>query len=69
MPDVGNPFGVDLATTIFGAGLSLVLSAAVMEYGYRIPEYESGELLGIAGIALVALDTLIGLVLALRGLR
>jgi hypothetical protein len=69
MPDIGNPFGVDLATTIFGAGLSLVLSAAVMEYGYRIPEYESGELLGIAGIALVALGTLLGLVLVLRGLR
>ena len=66
MPDIVNPFGVDLATTIFGAGLSLVLSPAVMEYGYRIPEYESGELLGIAGIAL---GTLIGLVLALRGLR
>jgi len=69
MPDIGNPFGVDLATTVFGAGLSLLLSAAVMEYGYRIPEYESGELLGIAGIALVALGTLLGLVLVLRGLR
>jgi hypothetical protein len=38
MPDIGSPFGVDIATTVFGAGLSLLLSAGVMEYGHRIPE-------------------------------
>lgn len=69
MPDIGSPFGVDLATTIFGAGLSLLLSAAVMEYGYRLPEYNSTELLGAAGIGLVAFGALMGLVLVIRGLR
>jgi hypothetical protein len=69
MPDIGSPFGVDLATTIFGAGLSLLLSAAVMEYGYRLPEWNTTELIGIAGIGLVAFGTLMGFVLVLRGLR
>lgn len=69
MPDIGNPFGVDLATTTFGAGLSLLLSAAVMEYGNRIPVWNSAELLGIAGLALVGFGTIVGLVLVLRGLR
>lgn len=69
MPDIGSPFGVDLATTIFGAGLSLLLSAVVMRYGYRIPEWTSTELLGGAGAALVAIGALLGILLALRGLR
>ncbi len=69
MPDIGSPFGVDLATTTFGAGLSLLLSAAIMEYGYRIPEYDSTELVGIAGIALVGAGFLLGIVMVLRGLR
>ncbi|WP_122090666.1 hypothetical protein [Halalkalicoccus subterraneus] len=69
MADIGSPFGVDLATTTFGAGLSLVLSAAVMRYGYRIPEYNSTELLGIAGLGLVAAGFLLGIVMVLRGLR
>lgn len=69
MPDIGSPFGVDLATTIFGAGLSLLISAAVMEFGYRLPDYNSTELLGIAGAGLVGFGALLGLVLVLRGLR
>lgn len=69
MSDIGSPFGVDLATTIFGAGLSLLVSAAVMRYGYRIPEWTSTELLGGAGVALVAIGGLLGILLALRGLR
>jgi hypothetical protein len=69
MVDIGNPFGVDLATTIFGSGLSLLFSAAVMEYGHRIPEWNSTELLGITGAALIGFGTLIGVILVLRGLR
>lgn len=69
MPDIGNPFGVDLATTLFGAGLSLLLSAAVMRYGYRISEWTSTELLGGVGIALIGLGGLLGIVLVLGGLR
>jgi hypothetical protein len=69
MPDIGSPFGVDIATTVFGAGLSLLLSAGVMEYGHRIPEWNDGELLGMAGVGLVAFGTLMGIVLVLRGLR
>jgi hypothetical protein len=69
MVDIGNPFGVDLATTIFGAGLSLGLSAAVMEYGYRIPEYSNAELLGGVGIGLVGVGAFLGVVMVLRGLR
>ena len=69
MPDIGNPFGVDLATTVFGAGLSLLVSAAIMEYGNRIPESNNTELLGITGIALVGFGGLLGLILVLRGLR
>lgn len=37
MSDVDNPFGVNLATTIFGTGLSLVVSAGAMMYGHRLP--------------------------------
>lgn len=69
MTDIGNPFGVDLATTIFGAGLSLLVSAGAMLYGARVPEWTSAELIGMAGAALVALGTLYGLVLVISGLR
>lgn len=69
MPDIGSPFGVDLATTLFGAGLSLLVSATVMRYGYRIPQWTSIELLAGAGAVLAAIGGFLGIVLALRGLR
>ncbi|WP_114575775.1 hypothetical protein [Saliphagus sp. LR7] len=69
MGDIGNPFGVDLATTIFGAGVSLLVSAGVMRYGYRIPEWTSAELIGMAGAGLVVLGALFGVVMVLSGLR
>ncbi len=69
MGDIGNPFGVDLATTIFGAGVSLLVSAGVMRYGARIPEWTSAELIGMAGSGLVAIGALFGIVMVLAGLR
>lgn len=69
MPDIGSPFGVDLATTFFGAGLSLLVSATVMRYGYRIPQWTSIELLAGAGATLVAIGGLLGIVLTVRGLQ
>jgi hypothetical protein len=69
MVDIGNPFGVDLATTIFGAGISLVLSASAMTYEDQITGWTAAEMLGGAGVVLVAVGTLLGLGLVLVGLR
>ncbi|ELY52043.1 hypothetical protein [Natronococcus jeotgali] len=69
MVDIGSPFGVDLATTIFGAGVSLVLSAAAMTYEHRIVGWTSAEMIGVAGAGLLAVGALLGIVLAVAGLR
>lgn len=69
MPDFGNPFGVDLATMLFGSGLSLVLSAGVMRYGDRIADWTNVEVLGTIGIAFLVVGGLLGLVLVGTGRR
>ncbi len=69
MVDLGNPFGVDLATMIFGAGLSLLLSASVMSYEDEITGWTAPELLGAIGAAFVAVGTLLGITLVIVGLR
>lgn len=38
-----------------------------MEYGDRIPEWNSTELISIAGIVLVGFGALLGIVMVLRG--
>lgn len=69
MVDIGNPFGVDLATTIFGAGLSLVVSAGAMLYEDQITGWTSAEMIGATGAGLVAVGALLGIVMVLAGLR
>jgi hypothetical protein len=69
MVDIGNPFGVDLATTIFGAGISLVISAGAMAYEDQITGWTSAEMLGGAGVVFLAVGALLGVALVLAGLR
>ncbi|AGB36743.1 hypothetical protein [Natronococcus occultus] len=69
MVDIGNPFGVDLATTIFGAGLSLVVSAGAMLYEEQITGWTSAEMIGATGVGLVVVGALLGIVLVIAGLR
>lgn len=68
MPDIGNPFGFDVATVLTGSGLTLLVSAGIMRYGSRF-EFSSGELYGIAGAGFIALGVIYGLLLIAMGYR
>lgn len=68
MPDIGNPFGFDLATVLTGSGLTLLVSAGIMRYGEQF-EYTAADLYGISGGAFVALGVLYGLILIVTGYR
>lgn len=68
MPDIGNPFGFDVATVLTGSGLTLLVSAGIMRYGGRF-EFTPAELYGVAGIGFVALGVLYGLLLIATGYR
>ncbi|TYL40482.1 hypothetical protein CV102_02615 [Natronococcus pandeyae] len=69
MVDIGNPFGVDLATMMFGAGFSLLFSAGAMRYEEQLLGWTSAEMLGAAGAALLVAGTVLGLGLVIAGLR
>lgn len=68
MPDIGNPFGFDVATVLVGSGLTLLVSAAITRYGERF-EYTTGELLAASGAVFVALGVVYGLALVASGYR
>lgn len=69
MTDIGSPFGVDLATMLFGAGVSLLLSAGAMRYEHEVPQWTAPEMLGAAGGTFVVIGAVLGVLLALWGLR
>lgn len=68
MPDIGNPFGFDVATVLTGSGLTLLVSAGIMRYGDRF-EFTSGELYGLSGGVFIVLGVVYGLVLIATGYR
>ncbi|WP_266082625.1 hypothetical protein [Haladaptatus caseinilyticus] len=68
MPDIGNPIGFDLATVLTGSGLTLLLSAAIGEYGAQF-QYSVSELYGMAGAVFVAVGVIFGLILVATGNR
>jgi multidrug transporter EmrE-like cation transporter len=68
MTDIGNPFGFDVATVLTGSGLTLLISAGIMRFGEQL-QYTEGQLYGMAGVALVVLGIVYGLLLILAGYR
>lgn len=68
MPDIGNPAGFDVATVLTGSGLTLLVSAAILEFGEEI-RYSEPELFGVSGAVLVVLGVVYGVALVLGGLR
>lgn len=68
MPDIGNPAGFDIATVLTGSGVTLLLSAGIIEYGEQFP-YTAGELYAMSGGTLVVLGAVFGLILVLIGYR
>lgn len=48
MPDIGNPFGFDVATVLTGSGLPLLVSAGIMRYDEQF-KFTPGELYGLSG--------------------
>ncbi|WP_458189085.1 hypothetical protein [Haladaptatus sp. NG-WS-4] len=68
MTDFGNPVGFDLATVLTGSGLTLLLSAGIVEYGDQF-QYSPAELYGMSGAVLVGIGVVFGLLLVLTGNR
>lgn len=68
MPDIGNPAGFDVATVLTGSGVTLLISAAILQYGDEL-RYSEPELYGVSGAVLVALGVVYGIALVISGLR
>jgi hypothetical protein len=68
MADIGNPAGFDVATVLTGSGLTLLVSAAILEFGEEV-RFSEPELYGVSGAVLVALGITYGIALVLGGLR
>lgn len=68
MADPGSPAGFDIATVLTGSGVTLLISAGIMEYGGRL-RYSSAELYAIGGVVLAVVGFLFGLTLVVRGHR
>ena len=69
MTDFGNPFGVDIATTLFGSGLTLLLSGAAMQYGSRFVDVPTGVMFIYGGGAIAGVGVFLGILLVASGLR
>lgn len=69
MTDFGNPFGVDLATTLFGSGLTLLLSGAAMRWGDQFVDVPVSMMYVYGGGGMVAVGVLLGVLLVATGLR
>lgn len=63
MSDLRAPFGIDIATTLVGSGVTLVFSGLVIEFGSRVEQYTNAELYWIVGAALFAVGLLVGVLL------
>ncbi|WP_460918088.1 hypothetical protein [Salinarchaeum chitinilyticum] len=68
MVDFGNPAGFDVATVLTGSGLTLLVSAGILQFGDELP-YEEPALYGVTGAVLVALGVAFGLALVVAGYR
>lgn len=69
MTDFGNPFGVDIATTLFGSGLTLLLSGAAMRFGDQFVDMSVSMMYVYGGGAMAGVGVLLGLALVASGLR
>ena len=69
MTDFGNPFGVDMATTLFGSGLTLLLSGAALRYGDRFLDMSVSLMYMYGGGAMAGIGVLLGILLVASGLR
>ncbi|WP_248516474.1 hypothetical protein [Salinarchaeum laminariae] len=68
MVDFGNPAGFDVATVLTGSGLTLLISAAILQYGDEL-SYSEPALYGVSGAVLAALGVAFGLALVVSGYR
>lgn len=67
-PDIGNPAGFDIGTVLTGSGVTLLVSAAITQYGEQV-RFTAAEPYGTSGAALVVLGLVFGLVLVVYGYR
>ncbi|MFC4356789.1 hypothetical protein ACFO0N_02370 [Halobium salinum] len=69
MPDAGAPLGFDVATTLVGSGLTLLLTAGVIRYGDQVTTLPREVIYAGGGGALLVLGVLLGTVLVAMGHR
>jgi hypothetical protein len=62
-------FGFDLVTTLVGSGTTLLVSAAALRFGDRLPNWTLPEIYGAAGAALLAVGVLTGILYVAAGWR
>jgi hypothetical protein len=62
-------FGFDLVTTLVGSGTTLLVSAAAVRFGDRLPEWTLWELYAGVGGGLLALGVLVGVLYVAVGWR
>lgn len=63
------PFGIDIATTLVGSGLTLLLSGLLMQYGGRLDRFTNAEIYQYAGIAFLVVGLLLGILFAIARLE
>jgi uncharacterized membrane protein YcjF (UPF0283 family) len=61
--------GFDLVTTLVGSGATLLVSAAIVQYGDQITRWSRTELYAGVGGGLLALGLLVGVVFVAAGWR
>ena len=69
VPDPGAPFGFDVATTLVGSGVTLLLTAGIIRYGDRIAAASRDVIYATAGGGLLAVGLVVGLGLVVAGHR
>lgn len=69
MADAGAPLGFDVATTLVGSGLTLLLTAAVVRYGDQFTTLSRDVIYAGGGGALLVVGLLLGLTLMAMGHR
>lgn len=75
MPDMASSgpcqsrLGFDLVTTLVGSGTTLLVSAAIVQYGDQLTRWSRPEMYAGIGGGLLALGFLVGLVFVAVGWR
>ncbi|AQL44623.1 hypothetical protein BV210_17790 (plasmid) [Halorientalis sp. IM1011] len=65
MGELRAPFGIDIATTLVGSGVTLLFSGLLLRYGHRFGQFTNGEMYLYAGGALFVVGLVLGIVFAI----